>query len=196
MGALEPMTDRAQKPVSRICLVWLSSRDDNPQSLEPPSIAKGCANVAQFWFLNRKENFIILSQVARTQAKCQSVLPELSVIAASLLAARKLEATYLSAPVEGPAALEVFIGVEERAIIARVDADAAVVPPPVQVRELRTGAGFQARFRLERSRGVAWDSSCITDAGKDAPTGSAVPDCDIPGLVHTDAAHPSEGTVR
>src|SRR5207245_10799857 len=54
----------------------------------------------------------------------------------SLLAARKFETADTCAPVESPAALQIFVRVKKGAIIARIDADAAVVPPAIQVHQL------------------------------------------------------------
>ena len=54
----------------------------------------------------------------------------------SLLAARKFETADTCAPVENPAALQIFVRVKKGAIIARIDADAAVVPPAIQVHQL------------------------------------------------------------
>ncbi len=57
-------------------------------------------------------------------------------------AAGKFEACDLRAPIEGSARFQILGGVEERAIVTRVDADGAVVAPPAQAAQLRACAVF------------------------------------------------------
>src|SRR5260370_19749078 len=64
------------------------------------------------------------------------------------LAAREFEACDPRAPIEATGRFQILVGIEERAIIHRVDTHGTVVAPPVKIARLRAPASFYGGFSL------------------------------------------------
>src|SRR5207253_4468172 len=98
-------------------------------------------------------------------------------------------------PVKTAVVWKILAGVPERAVVRRIDAQCAVVPPAVEVAVLRTGTFDDAGFRFHRSGGVSGRAAGEADTGVNAAAGDAVAEADIAGSVHRRAAHPTIGGI-
>ena len=76
------------------------------------------------------------------------VINEALSIAKRLETRRELEVRDLGAPIEGAARFQVFGGIPQRAIVGRVNGNAAVIAPTIQVLQLRTAADLEEGFAL------------------------------------------------
>src|SRR5260370_14997766 len=99
-------------------------------------------------------------------------------------------------PVEPPIEGDVFRRVPERAAIDGIDGNVAVIPPTVQERCLRTGAGENQRFALHRSQWVGILAAGELNRGLAHAIGDALRHRNIANLVHSDSPHPAEASVR
>src|SRR5689334_11286198 len=102
----------------------------------------------------------------------------------------------MSAPVKGAVGLEVLGGVPESAIVARVDADGAIVAPAGQAAGLRTAPGNERSLGLHGSDGIGRYSAGIANGGTNRAARCAISHGDIAGLVHRDASHPPGSGIR
>src|SRR6266700_3975322 len=113
----------------------------------------------------------------------------------SSLATGEFEAPNPSAPIEGAVRFQILRGVEERAIVGRVNSHCAVVAPAAQVALLRASAGLQRVFGLQRSKRISRYSSRKGDGGKDGAAGDTVAQCYVANFIHSDTAHPARVAV-
>ena len=105
----------------------------------------------------------------------------------------KRERPNARAPDETAGGGQVFIRIEEGAVIDGVYRHGAVVAPAILELAvvLRTGTGLQDLFGFESSQGVAGQTAAVPDGRIDGGARRAVPDRDVPHRVHSDAAHPA-----
>src|SRR5260370_1043998 len=102
-------------------------------------------------------------------------------------------------PVEDTTDFLVLVYVPEGAVVSWVNLHSGVVAPTLsRIRGgcLRPGACHDARFRLQRARGVAGHAAGKANRGMDAAAGRAVTEADIPVLVFGHAGHPAIGRIR
>src|SRR5262249_365431 len=132
-----------------------------------------------------------------TFAHTHALRPDLPAAAGcGLRAARQLERGDPGAPVEGAAGAQVLVGVPERAVVARIDLHAAVVPPAVRVGRLRAAPRLDYQLGLHRAERVGRHAAGDADRREHTGAGRAIAQGDVAQPVHRDAAHPTAGFVR
>src|SRR5258706_7633429 len=113
-----------------------------------------------------------------------------------LLAAVELEANDLCMPF-ACAVLLVLSRVPERAVVAWIDGERAVIAPSIGsfLRALAGRAGDRL-FRGEPIERIARGAPGDPDGWEHRASGCGVADADIALLVHSDASHPARGSSR
>lgn len=113
----------------------------------------------------------------------------------ALQATGKLEGSDARAPVERAAALQIFGCVPEGAVIDGINADAAVITPPIESSCLRAAAVLNDVFSLHLTQRISRHAARITNRGQNAAARGAVTQGNIAHLVHSNAAHPAMDAV-
>src|SRR5205807_4144124 len=113
-------------------------------------------------------------------------------------AAGELERADARLPVEGSVGGDVLVDVPERAVVAGVDRDGAVVTPTAQaLRGLGPGAVDDRPLPLRHGpRRIARQPARVVNLGVERAAAEAETEAHVAGMVHGDAAHPAIVGVR
>jgi len=113
----------------------------------------------------------------------------------SFRAAGEFKRTDKRRPVERAIRGEIFVGVPERTVVARIDAQRSVVSPSRETAGLRTRTFDQAGLGSHRARRITRRPAGVTDSWMDRSARRAVAESNVSRSIHRGAAHPAVNSI-